>query len=256
MPHTGILAANPDGAAQCFVRYCRTGAAQLGSHTYPDISLDYIGFGHHLRAWQAGDFDLVRAYFARSVARLAASGADFFVCPDNTAHLVLEEIEPDLPLPGIHIVGAVADTARTAGHRRVGVLGTVFTTGSALYSTWLGAVGIEVETPTPGDAERLDKIIFGELVNGGASEESRAWCVEVVRSLAERGCDAVALASTELPLLLAPEDSPLPVIDSTGVLADRALDVALARAPLPTWRGGRHGGSGCEPTIGARPSGA
>jgi aspartate racemase len=239
VPHTGILAANPDGAAQCFLRYCRAGAAQLGSHTYPDVSLDYIGFGHHLQAWRDGDLATVGASFTRSVARLAASGADFFVCPDNTAHLVLDEMTSDLPLPGIHIVRAVADAARAAGHRRVGVLGTAFTTGSALYPTSLGAAGIEVEIPEPRDAERLDGIIFGELVNGAASEESRAWCVEVVRGLAARGCDAVALASTELPLLLAPDDSPLPVIDSTAVLADRALDVALARAPLPTWRGGR-----------------
>ncbi|MEJ2863653.1 aspartate/glutamate racemase family protein [Actinomycetospora flava] len=241
MPHAGILAANPDGAAQCFLRYCRAGAAELGGHTYPDVSLDYIGFGHHLRAWQAGDLDTVGAYLARSVARLAASGAEFFVCPDNTAHLVLDEIGPELPLPGIHIAQAVATTARAAGHRRVGVLGTAFITGSALYPTWLGADGIEVETPAPPDAERLDGIIFGELVDGIASEASRAWFVEVVRGLAARGCDAVALASTELPLLLAPDDSPLPVIDSTVVLADRALDTALGRSSLPTWRGGRHG---------------
>ncbi|GLZ50181.1 aspartate racemase [Actinomycetospora sp. NBRC 106375] len=240
MPHTGILAANPDGAAQCFLRYCRAGAAELGSHTYPDVSLDYIGFGHHLAAWRAGDLDTVGAYLARSVARLAAAGADFFVCPDNTVHLVLDELAPELPLPGVHIARAVAETARAADHRRVGVLGTAFVTGSALYATWLGAEGIEVEVPDPPDAERLDRIILGELVNGAASDASRSWGVEVVRGLAERGCDVVALASTELPLLLAPEDSPLPVIDSTAVLADRALDVALSRTPLPTWRGGRH----------------
>lgn len=240
MPHAGILAANPDGAARCFLRYCRAGAAQLGGHTYPDVSLDYIGFGHHLAAWQAGDLDTLRGYLATSVARLAACGADFFVCPDNTAHLVLDEIAPDLRLPGIHIAQAVAGAARAAGHRRVGVLGTAFVTGSALYPTWLGADGIAVESPTPPDARRLDEIIFGELVNGAVSDASRAWCLEVVRELARRGCDAVVLASTELSPLLPPEDSLLPVIDSTAVLGDRALDVALARAPVPTWRGGRH----------------
>ncbi|MDL5159740.1 aspartate/glutamate racemase family protein [Actinomycetospora termitidis] len=248
MPHLGILAANPDGAARCFLRYCRAGAAQLSGHTYPDVSLDYIGFGHHLQAWRRGDLGAVATSLARSVDRLAASGADFFVCPDNTVHLVLDTMGSDLALPGIHIVQAVADEARAAGRRRVGVLGTAFTTGSDLYRDRLGAAGIEVETPAPEDAQRLDEIIFGELVDGAASEPSRAWGVEVVRGLADRGCDAVALASTELPLLLAPEDSPLPVIDSTTVLADRALDVALAETPLPTWRGGRHAGLRSAPT--------
>lgn len=237
MPHTGILAANPDGAATCFLTYCRGGAQRLGGHTYPDITLDYVAFGHSLQAWQAGDVGTVEANLARSVDRLAAAGADFFVCPDNTVHLVLDGMS-NLALPGLHIAQVVADAAHAAGARRVVVLGTAFVVGSSLYPSWLRTRGITAVTPTRKDEERLHGIIFGELVNGRPTDESRTWCVDLIRRLAEQGCDAVALASTELPLLLPPEYSPLPIIDSTAALSGRALEVALGDAPLPTWRGG------------------
>lgn len=237
MRHTGILAANPDGAARCFLTYCRAGAERLGGHVYPDITLDYIAFGHSLRAWQAGDAGTATANLARSVDSLAAAGADFFVCPDNTAHLVLDRMA-NLALPGLHIGAVLADEAAERGARRVAVLGTAFITGSAFAATWLGTRGIDAASPDPADRERLDGIILGELVDGRATEESRSWCIDLVGRLAEQGCDAVALASTELPLLLPAERSPLPVIDPTAALGRRALAIALGDVPLPTWRGG------------------
>lgn len=67
---------------------------------------------------------------------------------------------------------------------------------------------------------------------------SRRGFVEVVGRLASRGCDAVALVCTEIPLLVTPEVSPLPVLDSTRLLARAALEVAVGDRPMPTWRGG------------------
>src|SRR5215468_2869358 len=118
--HLGILAHSTEGASLCFLAFCQEGARVLGSHVYPDVTLDYIAFGHSMPAWDAGDYGPIRATLSVSVDRLARAGADFFICPDNTAHLALEQPGADLALPGLHIAEVVAGDHR----RRVGVLGT------------------------------------------------------------------------------------------------------------------------------------
>ncbi|GAA4853019.1 hypothetical protein GCM10023201_52910 [Actinomycetospora corticicola] len=237
MPHAGILAANPHGAAQCFVTYCRLGAERLGGHVYPDVTLDYTGYGHTLNAWLAGDTVTATGNLARNVEHLAAAGAEFFVCPDNNVHLALDVMD-GLALPGLHIAAAVADAATAAGARRVGLLGSGFILGSDLYPRWLGARDIEVEVPTGEDRERLHRAVLEELPGGRVTEETRAWFVDLVGRLAGRGCDAVALVSTELFPLLSAGTSPVPVIDSATVVGHRMLEIALGDVPLPTWRGG------------------
>jgi aspartate racemase len=241
MKHLGILAHSTEGASLCFLTFCQEGARRLGSHVYPDVTLDYIAFGHSLPAWDAGDHDSVRATLAVSADRLARAGADFFVCPDNTAHLALERPGPDLALPGLHIAEVVAGQAARQGRTQVGVLGTRYTMDGPLYPRALAARGIAADFPPEGDRLLINKIIFDELVDGVFTEESRREHVRIIEDLAGRGCDAVALACTEIPALLPPESSPLPTLDSTRLLAHAALDVALGGAPRPAWRGGPAG---------------
>jgi aspartate racemase len=238
MRHCGILAHSTEGAALCFLEFCQEGVRRLGSHVYPDVTLDYIAFGPMMPAWEAGDYDSIRATLSVSADRLARAGAEFFICPDNTAHLALERPGPDLALPGLHIAEVVAGQAADDGRGRVGVLGTRYTMESTLYPRALAARGIASEIPAEPDRQLMNKIIFGELVNGVFTEQSRQVYVRSIRELAEHGCDAVALVCTEIPLLVAPEDSPLPVLDSTRLLARAGLAVGIGDRPLPAWRGG------------------
>ena len=238
MKHLGILAHSTEGAALCFLEFCQQGVRQLGSHVYPDVTLDYIAFGHSLPAWDAGDYATVRATLATSVRRLAGADADFFACPDNTAHLALEQPGPDLALPGLHIAEELADLAARAGYRRVGVLGTRYSMDGPVYPRALGSRGIATAVPGAEDRGLIDKIIFAELVNGVVTDQSRREYVRVIEQLAVRGCDAVALACTEISLLVTPEVAPLPTLDSTRILARAAFDVAAGARPMPTWRGG------------------
>ena len=191
-----------------------------------------------MAAWDAADYDSVRTTLAVSVTRLARAGADFFVCPDNTAHLALERPGPELALPGLHIAEVVAEHAARDGRRRVGVLGTRYTMDGPLYPRALAARGIAAEVPGEGDRRTVNEIIFEELVNGVLTDRSRREYVGVIERLAGRGCDAVALVCTEIPLLVTPEVSPLPTLDSTRLLARAAFGVAASGQPLPSWRGG------------------
>jgi aspartate racemase len=241
MKHLGILAHSTEGAALCFLAFCQEGFRRVGRHEHPDVTLDYIAFGYSMPAWDAGDHASIRATLATSVERLARAGADFFCCPDNTAHMALEVPGPDLALPGLHIAEVVADQAAEEGRTRVGVLATKYTMDGPLYPRALAARGIGAELPDPDDRQIINKIIFNELVNGVVTDASRQEYVRIVKQLAARGCDAVALVCTELPLLEAPETpeaAPLPTIDSTRLIARVAYDVATGVRAMPTWRGG------------------
>jgi aspartate racemase len=236
--HLGILAHSVEGAALCLRTFCQLGSQQLGPHQHPDVTLDCIAFGRSMPAWDAQDFAAVRITLATSVARLAHAGADFFVCPDNTAHLALESEGTPLALPGLHIVHVVAAQAERDRRRKVGILATRYTMDSDLYPRALARRGIDAAIPDDDDRQVVNDIIFGELVEGIVTDQARSTYTAIIDKLRERGCDAVALACTEIPLLIGADSAPLPVLDSTRLLAAAAFDVAAGRRPLPSWRGG------------------
>jgi aspartate racemase len=236
--HLGILAHSTEGAALCFLAYCQEGARRTGRNEHPDVTLDYIAFGSSMPAWEAGEYGQIRATLATSVQRLARAGAEFFACPDNTAHIALEQPGPGLALPGLHIAEVVADEAARAGYRRVGVLGTRYLMASGLYPRALAARGIAAELPDPADRDIINRVIFDELVNGVFADGSRQEYVRIMSRLAGRGCDAAALVCTEIPLLITPDAAPLPTLDSTRLLARAAYDVAVGHTARPAWRGG------------------
>ncbi|MFI2240883.1 aspartate/glutamate racemase family protein [Streptomyces chrestomyceticus] len=241
MEHLGILAHSAEGAALCFRAFCQEASAELGPYDHPDVTLDCISMARSMPAWEAGDHHSIRATLAESVARLARAGADYFVCPDNTAHLALELPGEELPLPGLHIAEVVAERAARDGYRRVGVLGTAYTMDSPLYGRALGSRGIAADVPDADDRRTVHRIIFDELVNGVLSEPARQDYIRIIERLAARGCDAVALVCTEIPLLVTPEVSPLPTLDSTRLLAHAAFETAVGRRAVPRWRGGAVG---------------
>lgn len=236
--HAGILAHTTEGAALCFLTFCQEGFRVIGPHQHPDVTLDCIAMGRSLPAWDRDDYASIRPVLAQSVDRLARAGADFFVCPCNTAHLALEEPGTELVLPGLHIADVVADRAVRDGRQVVGVLGTKLTMDGPIYRRALADRGLDCVVPLPDQREHIDRIIYEELVNGVISEASRDECRQVIEGLAKQGCDVVAMACTEIPLLITEDISSLPLLDSTRLLGVAALDIAIGRQSMPSWRGG------------------
>ena len=223
MKHLGIVATTSEGAVLCFRVFCQQGSSHLGPHDHPDVTLDCIALARSLPAWERADYQSVRATLSVSVHRLARAGADFFACPDNTAHVALEQPGPGLALPGLHIAEVVADQAARKGYARVGLLGTKFTMDGPVYPRALAARGIAAELPAAEDRVILHEIILTELVNGVFTDSARQEYSRIIDRLAARRCDAVGLVCTEIPLLVPPDASPLPVLDSTRLLAHAAF---------------------------------
>jgi len=238
MKHIGILAHSFEGAALCYRTMCLEGVKRQGAHRHPEITLTGVAMAAALDDWKRRDLATLRAMFMADAKKLAAAGADFFVCPDNTAHIALESPGEPFPIPCLHIAEVVADEAHGQDHRKVGILGTKWTMAGPVYPGALDRRGIGWAIPDEGDRRVVDDIIFGELCLGVFRDESREAYVRIIERLAKQGCDAVALVCTEIPLLIGAEVSPLPTLDSTRLLAAAAVEVAIGERPMPEWRGG------------------
>lgn len=238
MKHVGILAHSFEGATLCYRTMCLEGVKRLGPHRHPEITLTGVAMDHMLEAWDRGDLPTLRAMFMDDMAKLAAAGADLFVCPDNTSHIALESPGEEFPIPCLHIGEVVAAEAARMGYSRVGILGTNWTMTGPVYPGALGRRGIGHAVPGEADRAIVHAIIMDELCLGVIRDAARAEYVRIIAGLADEGCDAVALVCTEIPLLVSPADSPLPTLDSTRLLAVAAVEVAIGEAPMPVWRGG------------------
>jgi aspartate racemase len=238
MKHIGILAHSFEGAALCYREACLEGVRRLGAHRHPEITLTGVAMADALDDWERNDLPALREFFMRDVEKLAAAGADFFICPDNTAHIALESAGEPFPTPCLHIGEVVADEAQRRGFAKVGILGTKWTMTGPVYPGAFGRRGMGWAIPDEGDRKIVDEIIFGELCLGRFTDQSRNAYVSIIGKLANAGCDAVALVCTEIPLLITADVSPLPILDSTRLLARAAVEVAIGERRMLGWRGG------------------
>lgn len=225
--HIGIVACSTEGAALCYRTISLEGAQLLGPHDHPEVSLHSHSLAKYMQCVRANDWAGVAELMLSSAEKLAHAGADFLICPDNTIHQAFDMVEHRSPRPWLHIAREVAKEAQRRQFKRLAVLGTNYLMEGPVYPEALQAAGIDYRIPDARQRERLDQIIFDELVNAQFLPRSLAYYVETIRAFQDQGCDAVVLGCTEIPLLVAPESSPLPVLDSTRLLAKAAVRKAV-----------------------------
>ncbi|HVS32856.1 MAG TPA: amino acid racemase [Thermoanaerobaculia bacterium] len=225
--HIGIVGCSAEGAALCYRTICIEGAQVLGPHDHPEVSMHTHSLGEYMKCIYRGDWQGVGELMLSSAGKLARTGADFLICPDNTVHQALPFVESRSPLPWLHIAGVVADHARERGFRRVGLTGTRYLVESEVYPEKLERRGIEYVRPDEIERVEINRIIFEELVYGVFKPEAVAYFQRVIGRMRDEGCDSVVLGCTEIPLIMNDANSPLPALDSTRLLARAALRRAV-----------------------------
>jgi aspartate racemase len=225
--HVGIVACSAEGAALCYRTICVEGAALLGAHDHPEVSMHTPPFAQYVKCLSRGDWPGVAELMLASADKLARIGADFLICPDNTIHQALPLVLPRSPRPWLHIAEVVAAEAAARSFRRVGLTGTRWLVDSEVYPEKLTARGLAYVRPSPADRDEVSRIIMDELVHGVFKPEAVAFFQRVMRQMRDEGCDAVVLGCTEIPLIMSDANSPLPTLDSTRLLARAALRRAV-----------------------------
>jgi aspartate racemase len=225
--HIGIVACSAEGAALCYTTVCIEAAKTMGHHNHPEVSMHTHSLARYMNCIYADNWQGVADLMLSSAEKLARTGVDFLICPDNTIHNAMPLVRPHSPLPWLHIAEEVAAEAKHRGFGKIGILGTRYLVESDVYPERLTKRGIASERPTKSEREEINRIIFDELVYGNFREDSVRYTLEVIEALKQKGSDAVALACTELPLIVNESNSPLPTLDSTRLLARSALRYAL-----------------------------
>jgi aspartate racemase len=198
--------------------------ARLGGLASASLLLRSLDF-REVRALQVEDrWDDAAALLLRKAKALEAAGADLVLLGTNYMHKVAPALEAGLGVPFLHIADAVGAAAPGPV---VGLLGTAGTVRGDFYADRLARHGLQVLRPDDDAVDRVDAAIFGELGLGVLSDATRDDLRGIVAGLAERGASAVALACTELELLLRPQDCPVPLLPSARLHVEAALDAAI-----------------------------
>ncbi|HEU4713003.1 MAG TPA: amino acid racemase [Pyrinomonadaceae bacterium] len=204
----------------------------LGQHNHPNIVMSAVPMALSMPGWEARDYSAVGRFLAQGVKQTADAGADFYVCPDNTAHIVLEQIAGDLPLPGLHIAEVVCHEISERGWKRVGLLGTRWTMTGPVYAAALKKRGLEHLIPDSATMDQLHAAIFDELCLGIFESGTTDHFLQAIDDLKSRGAECVILGCTEIPLIVTAENSSLPILDSTRLLAKYAVLEAVNDRPI------------------------
>jgi aspartate racemase len=193
-------------------------------------SVDFDEIAHHQHA---GDWDATGKVMAQAARAVEAAGADFIVICTNTMHKLVPEVEAAVAIPVLHIVDVLAARMKQSGVQKVGLLATRFTMEQDFYRQRLERHGFEVIVPDAADRETVHRVIYEELCLGLVHDASRTAYRAVVKRLAEAGADSVALACTEIAMLIGQQDSPIPLFDATEIHARAAVDFALSDLTVP-----------------------
>lgn len=226
--HIGIVVCSAEGAALCYRTICIEGERWFAPDGHPEVSMHAQRYAKYSRMLEKNDWPGVAKLMLDSARKLANIGATFLICPDNTIHEALPLFEAASPLRWLKIADVVAEEAAKKGFRRVGLLGTRWTNDSRTYPAAFVARNIELVRPCDEERDEVSRIIMRELVYGYRKPEAIAYCQRVIERMRNSGCDGVALACTELPLILSDTNSALPTLDSTRLLARAALVRAAA----------------------------
>ena len=237
MKTIGIVAHSAEGGALCFLTACREGAVHLGPHMHPPIVVSALPMGLSMDGWEKGDYKAVATFLAQGVQQVADAGADFYVCPDNTAHIVLEQVASELPLPGIHIADVVCREITARGFQHVGLLGTNWTMTGPVYAKALETRELVRSIPEASMRQRLHDAIFDELCQGVFKPETTELFLRAIDELRSNGAECVILGCTEIPLIVTEDSASLPVLDSTRLLAKHAVLEALNERPMTSTSG-------------------
>ena len=226
--HIGIVGCSAEGAALCYRTVCAKGAQLLGPHAHPEVTMHTHSLAAYVECIERNDWEGVADLMLDSASKLRNGGADFLICPDNTIHQAMNLVEPQSPLPWLHIAEVVADEAVDHGYKRLGLLGTRWLVESEVYPQKLAEHGIAYLRPSEEESREINRIIMDELVYGIFRPDSVTYHQLVIRRMKDEGCDAVVLGCTEIPLIITNKNSPLPTLDSTRLLAWAALKRAVA----------------------------
>ena len=229
MKTIGLLGGMSWESTESYYRAINQGVKQrLGGLHSAKIAMISVDFAEIEALQHRGDWDKTADILARGALALQRAGADFMLICTNTMHKVVPQIQAQVDLPILHIADATAGVLLADGVSKTGLLGTRFTMEQDFYRERLISHGIDVVVPEESERQQIHRIIYDELCMGSINDDSRQQFLQIIERLQDRGCEAVILGCTEIALLVRPDDTQVPLYDTTAIHAQQAVDEALS----------------------------
>jgi aspartate racemase len=228
----GILGGmTPESTIAYYQHIVRSYQQRFGDHGFPEVVIYSVSF-QPIEDWmEAGEWDRIGDTLGQALRAMHQAGVEVAVVATNTMHLLFDRLERESPIPLISIVDATARAIVGAGLRTVGLLGTRFTMEKGFYADGLARHGIATLVPDADERREVHRVIMAELSMGRLEPDSRRRYVEIIEGLAARGAEGVVLGCTEIPLLVGPGDTRVPLFNTTTLHADEALACAIGADP-------------------------
>lgn len=225
----GILGGlSPESTVTYYEYITRTYRERFGDHGYPEILIYSVSFQDFMNWMRESRWDLITDKLVEGMTHLHRGGADFGLIATNTMHAVFDEVQQRSPMPLISIVDATAEEIKKENLKVVGLLGTTFTMSGDFYKRKLLSYSIQTLVPETKDQEYVNRIIFGELINGQILQRSRKNFIRIIKNLKDRGAQGVILGCTEIPLLIREEDVDMKLFNTTVIHAEKTLNYAIS----------------------------
>ncbi|QUL36660.1 aspartate/glutamate racemase family protein [Erythrobacter sp. JK5] len=217
-----------ESSAQYYAIINREVRARRGGIVSAPLLMHSFDFDAIAALQKADEWDRLGDMLGEAATGLERAGAEAILIATNTMHLVAPRVEEHISCPLLHIADPLAEAIKAAGHDTVGLLATRFTMEQPFYAERLAERGLAVVVPGSEDRAEMHRIIFAELCAGEIREESRRFYCNMIDDLQMRGAQGIALACTEIMLLIDQDHSPLPLFDTTRLHAKAAVDFALS----------------------------
>lgn len=202
--------------------------ARLGGLHSARLILYSVEFAEMEALMRAGDWQALSRKLGQAAQAVEKAGADFLLIGTNTMHKVAEAVASQVQIPLVHIADATAEAVRSRGFSKVGLLGTEFTMNEPFFTDRLAQHGIQTLIPAPAEQKQVHAIIFDQLCQGEVREDSRRIYLDIMAKLAQKGAEAMILGCTEIGLLVRPDHTPIALLDTTVIHAQKAVELALA----------------------------
>ncbi|MCG8684543.1 MAG: aspartate/glutamate racemase family protein [Desulfobacterales bacterium] len=200
----------------------------LGGLHSAKIAMVSVDFEPIEKLQHQGDWDGTADILSQAAKDIQAAGADFLLICTNTMHCVAPQVQEAIDIPLLHIADATAEKIKAKGMKTVGLLGTAFTMEQDFYKGRLtDAYGLNVIVPDEADRKIVHDVIYKELCLGMIKDDSRKEYLRIIDDLAEQGVEAVILGCTEIGLLVKETDTSVPLLDTTAIHAQKAVEAAI-----------------------------
>ena len=229
MKKLGLIGGLSWGSTARYYQIINQGVAKRagGLHSAP-LVIESLDFAEVARCATTDDWDCAAAQLMDAAKRLETSGADGLVICANSMHVIHDRIADAISMPVLHIADAVGERMQRNDIKTAALVGTRNVMTEKFYRQRLVSYGVSLLPPDMELAERIDRIVYEELVLGKATRESERYMKSELTDIAKQNVQAVVLACTELEMIVDVRANVLPIYDSTSIHAEAAVDFIMS----------------------------